>query len=76
MVDKGYDGVVHPSVRSEGYGLCVAIHPRVMNRLKLTRVLQCKIIKTSRQQNDNISLVNEKACLVKDGDTEFKLLEI
>jgi hypothetical protein len=76
LVAKGFDGVVYPSVRSQGYGLCVAIHPRVMNHLKLTRVLQCKIIKTPGQPDDRISLLNEKNCLVKDGATEFKLLEI
>ncbi len=76
LVGRQFDGVVYPSVRSQGYGLCVAIHPRVMNNLKLTKVLQCKLIKTAGQPDDNISLINEKVCLVEDEATEFKLIEI
>ncbi|MEL0457622.1 hypothetical protein WJN01_15405 [Flavobacteriaceae bacterium SZ-1-7] len=72
-----YDGVVYPSVQSKGYGLCVAIHPRAMSKLKLTKVLQCKLTKTVREDGENdFQLLNEKHCLVEDGAETFELKEI
>ncbi|MGO4913833.1 hypothetical protein [Leeuwenhoekiella sp. W20_SRS_FM14] len=72
-----YDGVVYPSVQSKGYGLCVAIHPRAMSKLKLTKVLQCKLTKTVGEDGENdFQLLNEKHCLVEDGAETFELKEI
>jgi len=69
-----YDGVIYPSVQSDGYGLCVAIHPRAMHKLKLIKVLQCKITKTLGADNENHFLLeNEKNCLVEDKSETFKL---
>ncbi len=74
---SAYDGVVYPSVQSKGYGLCVAIHPRAMNKLKLTKVLQCKLTKTVREDGENnFQLLNEKHCLVEDGAETFELKDI
>ncbi len=74
---SNFDGVVYPSVQSKGYGLCVAIHPRAMNKLKLTKVLQCKLTKTLREDGENnFQLMNEKNCLVEDGAETFELKEI
>lgn len=74
---SAYDGVVYPSVQSKGYGLCVAIHPRAMNKLKLTKVLQCKLTKTVREDGENdFKLSNEKNCLVEDGAKTFELKDI
>lgn len=72
-----YDGVVYPSVQSKGYGLCVAIHPRAMSKLKLTKVLQCKLNKNVGEDGENdFQLLNEKHCLVDDGAETFELKEI
>lgn len=69
-----YDGVIYPSVQSKGYGLCVAIHPRAMQKLKLIKVLQCKITKTLQNNNENHFLLsNEKNCIVGDNAETFKL---
>jgi hypothetical protein len=74
---SAYDGIIYPSVQSKGYGLCVAIHPRAMNKLKLTKVLQCKLTKTVREDGENnFELLNEKNCLVKEGAETFELKEI
>lgn len=74
---SAYDGVVYPSVQSKGYGLCVAIHPRSMCKLKLIKVLQCKLTKTVGEDGENIfQLSNEKNCLVEDGSKTFKLKKI
>jgi len=72
-----YDGIVYPSVQSKGYGLCVAIHPKSMSKLKLTKVLQCKVIKIVLENGEKcLRLENEKRCLVKEGAEKFELIEI
>jgi len=72
-----YDGILYPSVQSKGYGLCVAIDPRAMNKLKLTKVLQCKLTKAvGADGENNFQLSNEKNCLVEDGAETFELEEI
>lgn len=48
-----YDGIVYPSVQLKGYGLCVAIHLKALNKINLTKVLQCKLTKTSTSNNKN-----------------------
>jgi len=74
---SNYDGIVYPSVQSKGYGLCVAIHPRAMNKLKLTKVLQCKLTKKVGEEGENnFQLLNEKHCIVEDGAETFELKEI
>ena len=72
VTENGADGVLYPSVQSDGYGLCVALHPRVMDRLKLIKVLQCKLTK----KGTNAQLCNEKFCEVEDDADTFKLKEI
>ena len=72
-----YDGVIYPSVQSKGYGLCVAIHPRAIQKLELIKVLQCKITKTLREDNENhFILTNEKNCIVEKNSEIFELKEI
>ncbi|GAA3523818.1 hypothetical protein GCM10022393_43340 [Aquimarina addita] len=74
---SNYDGVVYPSIQSKGYGLCVAIHPRAMNKLKLTKVLQCKLTKKVGEDGENnFQLLNEKHCIVEDGAETFELKKI
>jgi hypothetical protein len=69
VVNNGADGVLYPSVQSDGNGLCLALHPRVMDRLKLTKVLQCKLTKSG----DEALLNNTRNCLVEDGSDTFEL---
>jgi len=74
---SAYDGVVYPSVQSKAYGLCVAIHPRAISKLKLTKVLQCKLTKTvGKDGENNFQLLNEKYCIVEDGAETFVLKKI
>lgn len=71
------DGVVYPSVQSHGYGLCVAIHPKAINKLQLKKVLQCRLTKTLKSDGENnFSLHNEKHCLVENGAKTFELKAI
>ena len=69
LVNTGFDGVLYPSVQTSGMGLCVAIHPRLMDKLSLFRAIQCKIIKT----DGDIKITNEKVCEIELDATEFKL---
>lgn len=72
-----FDGVIYPSVQAEGYGLCVAIKPESVSKLKLTKVLQCSIEKTQSADGENHFFIdNEKKCLVKNGADEFDLIPI
>lgn len=72
VVNNGADGVLYPSVQSDENGLCLALHPRVMDRLKLIKVLQCKLTK-----NGNEAILNNtRNCLVEDGSDTFELNEI
>jgi len=72
VVNHGADGVLYPSVQSDGNGLCLALHPRVMDKLKLIKVLQCKLTKTGC----DAKLSNEKFCIVADNSDTFELKEI
>lgn len=75
FVNKGrYDGVIYPSVQSSGYGLCVAIHPDAVPKIRLKYVLQCKLTKSQRKDGENHFLLeNLKNCKVEKGETEFNL---
>jgi len=72
LVNHNSDGVLYPSVQADGYGLCLALHPRVMNRLKLIKVLQCKI----KKEGNDESILNERVCKVEDETDNFELKEI
>lgn len=72
IINNNIDGVLYPSVQTDGHGLCVAIHPRVMDRLKLIKVLQSKLTKFGA----NAQLINIKYCDVKDDSDTFELKEI
>lgn len=72
ITENGVDGVLYPSVQSDGYGLCVALHPRVMDRLKLVKVLQCKLNK----KGTNAQLNNVKYCDIENNSETFELKEI
>ncbi|WP_164675166.1 hypothetical protein [Anditalea andensis] len=70
--NTGVDGVLYPSVRASGIGLCVAIHPRVLNKLKLVSVRKCLL----KKENGQVKITYLKACDVEDDSKPFKLLDI
>lgn len=70
--NTGVDGVLYPSVRAAGIGLCVAIHPRVSNKLKLVGVRKCLL----KKENGQVKITYLKACDVEDDSKPFKLLDI
>lgn len=77
MVQKGFDGVIYPSVQTSGYGLCVAIRPEVADqKLRLIKVLESKITKTQGIDDSEFLITNEKNCLIAENATEFKLMDI
>lgn len=70
--NTGVDGILYPSVRAAGIGLCVAIHPRVLNKLKLISVRKCLL----KKENGQVKITYLKACDVEDDSKPFKLLDI
>lgn len=72
ITSNGVDGILYPSVQTYGYGLCLALHPRVMERLRLDKVLQCKIIKNG----NSVKILNEKFCKVEEGLDTYELKDI
>lgn len=70
--NTGVDGVIYPSVRATGIGLCVAIHPKVLKKLKLVGVRKCLL----KKENGQVKITYLKACDVEDDSKPFKLLEI
>lgn len=72
MSNTGVDGVLYPSVRAVGIGLCVALHPRVADKLKLISVRKCLL----KKENGQVKITYLKACDVEDDSKPFKLLEI
>lgn len=71
-VKNGTDGVLYPSVQSGGYGLCLALHPRVMSRLLPIGVLQCELIKNGL----SVKLINKKHCDIVTGSEDFILEDV
>lgn len=70
--NTGVDGVLYPSVRAAGIGLCVAIQPRVADKLKLISVRKCLLSK----ENGTVKITYLKACEVKDSSGTFELLNL
>lgn len=70
--NTGVDGVLYPSVRAAGIGLCVALHPKVADKLKLISVRKCRLKKESGQ----VKITYLKACDVNDDSQPFELLDV
>ncbi|MGL2993372.1 hypothetical protein [Flavobacterium sp. TSSA_36] len=70
--ETGVDGVLYPSVRSAGIGLCVALHPRVADKLELIMVNKCFI----KKQDGKVSISYLKRCNVESNSKTFELLEM
>jgi hypothetical protein len=66
------DGMLYPSVQTNGYGLCVAIRPESMHKLELIKVLQCKAVRKGKR----IDIENIKFCDVAPQNNDFKLEDI
>lgn len=71
ITNNGVDGILYPSVRAAGVGLCIAIHPRVMHKLKLIGVRKCFL----KKENGEVLINYIKGCDVEDDSKPFQLLE-
>jgi len=71
ITNNGVDGILYPSVRAAGIGLCVAIHPKVINKLKLIGVRKCFL----KKENGEVIITYIKGCDVEDDSNPFQLLE-
>lgn len=70
--NSGVDGVLYQSVRSAGIGLCVALHPRVADKLKLIMVNKCYI----KKKENTVSIGYIKRCNVNHSSGNFELLDM
>lgn len=63
------DGILYPSVQTDGYGLCVAIRPESMHKIELVKVLQCKAVRKGKK----VDIKSVKHCDVYPPNSDFKL---
>lgn len=69
-IEKGFDGVIYPSVRTTGQGLNVAIHPDFVDKfMELRSAGECTIYK----QKDHTIILNDTVALVPRGQIDLKL---
>lgn len=67
--EKGFDGVIYPSVRTEGKGFNVALIPKASEKLKLYAVGECSIYK----MKDNTVVGNDFGIELNGNKRKFKL---
>lgn len=68
----GVDDIVYPSVRSAGLNLCVALQPRVTDKLELIMVNKVHV----KKENGEVKIRYLGRCNVTEGATEFKILSM
>jgi hypothetical protein len=66
------DGILYPSVQTDGHGLCVAVRPESMHKLELIKVLQCKAVRKGKE----VGVENIRLCDVNPPNSDFKLEDI
>lgn len=73
IVEKGFDGVIYPSVRAEEKGMNVAISPSTVDsKMRLEGVMECKIHKTGTE----ILIEDSHVAWVNAGDTKLNFRTI
>jgi hypothetical protein len=73
ILSKGFAGVYYPSVRTEGKGFNIAIHPDFVNsHTKVIVAGECCIYKKAK----HIVLDNDTMTKIEDGNTEFIMAPI
>jgi len=72
VTKKGLDGVLYPSVRTEGMGFNIAITPEATSKLELHVAGECSLYKLK----DLTVVGNDAIVELKGNEEEFKLVEI
>lgn len=73
VIKNGLAGVLYPSVRTDGVGYSVAIHPKyVKSSMKLSAVGVCTVYKKGKKT----IVDNESVAFLKGGDETFCLLPV
>lgn len=73
IIEKGFDGVIYPSVRAEEKGMNVAILPNVVdNRMRLEGVVECKVYKLGNE----ILVEDSQVAWINAGDNSLKFITI
>jgi hypothetical protein len=70
IIKHGLHGVAYPSVKMDGSGINVAIHPEIsMSSLELVHVVECTVYKNGK----NIVVDNDKMSNILKGQSTFEL---
>ncbi len=70
VVEKGFDGVAYPSLRTAGDGINIAITPeKVIKSLECSVVGECIIFKNK----DSIAVLDNCHCFIEKGQKDFQL---
>jgi hypothetical protein len=73
IIEKGFDGVIYPSVRAEEKGMNVAILPNVVdNRMRLEGVVECKVYK----QGSDILVEDSQVAWINADVSELNFISI
>jgi len=68
----GFDGVIYPSVKADEIGLCIAIYPEAVKKIKLIQVSEYELTR----HDDGATILLTKRCDVDKDATTFQLLNI
>lgn len=71
LTQRGYDGVIYPSVRVGGKGFNIAITPESTKKLRLSVAGECSLYK----QRDNSFVGNEAQIELNGDEEEFEMIE-
>lgn len=70
---RGFHGVAYPSVRMDGSGLNLAIHPMIANMcLEPEHIVECVVYKKGKE----VVIDNEKMAIILKGEQQFKMTNI
>ncbi|WP_308130819.1 hypothetical protein [uncultured Flavobacterium sp.] len=72
IVAQRSDGILYPSVRAAGIGLCLAIKPEAMENLELIMVHKCLL----KKENGVVRITFLKVCEVNKDAEAFELLDV
>ncbi len=68
-INAGLDGVLYPSVQSDGEHFCVALAPTSCTKMRLSVAGESTIFKYKKQ----VIMTNELICELNEGDTIFEM---
>jgi hypothetical protein len=72
VIEKGFDGIFYPSVRTGGQGFNIAITPEATKKLRLVVAGECSLYK----HKDHTTVGNDAIIQLKGNEDEFDLVNL